>query len=88
MPCDTRLKENQTLASRQREITVALERLERYLKTGTVQVQIGAQGAVVLQGWKDRDGVSDVCAYRSLTLTNSWTLKQAVKRAEMMSGKK
>jgi len=88
MPCDTKLRENQTLAQRDREIKEALSRLERYLKTGSVRVQVGPQGAIAFTGWKDKDGLSDVCAYRLMTLQNSWTLKQAVKRAEVLSNKK
>lgn len=88
MPCDTRLRKNQTLAQREREISEALARLERYLQTGTVRVQISPQGAVAFQGWSDPEGVTDVCAYRTLALKNSWALKQAVARAETMSGKK
>lgn len=88
MPCDTALQEGQTLQAREREVTAALERLERYIQNGTVRVQVGPQGAIALQGWRDRDGVSDVCAYRCLTLKNSWALKQAVARAEAMTGKK
>lgn len=88
MPCPSQRGKNQTLKQREREINEALKRLERYLQTGTVRVQIGNQGAIVFNGWKDRDDITDVCAYRMLTLSNSWALKQAVKRAEMLSGKK
>lgn len=88
MPCDTVLSENQTLQQREREIKEALARLERYLQSGQVRVQIGMQGAVAFTGWNDRNGVSDVCAYRLLTLENSWSLKQAIARAEVMAGKK
>lgn len=88
MPCYNQLKEGQTLQAREREVKAALDRLERYLQSGTVRVQVGQQGAVVFQGWKDRDRVSDVCAYRTLMLKNSWPLKQAIARAEAMSGRK
>jgi hypothetical protein len=88
MPCYTKTLKNQSLQSRQKEIEAALKRLESYLQTGTVTAQIGPQGAIVFKGWGDRDGVTDVCAYRSLSLSNSWALKQAVARAEVMSGKK
>jgi hypothetical protein len=58
MPCDTVLEQNQTIEQRQRETKEALDRLERYLKNGTVQVKVGPQGAIVFQGWRDRSGVS------------------------------
>lgn len=88
MPCDTQLREGQTLQAREREVKAALDRLERYLQSGSVRVQIGPQGAVAFQGWRDRDRVTDVCAYRTLALKSSWALKQAVARAEAMSGRK
>lgn len=88
MPCTSQMRKNQTLKQREREINEALKRLERYLQTGSVKIQISNQGAIAFNGWKDRNDVTDVCAYRMLTLSNSWALKQAVKRAEMISGKK
>lgn len=88
MPCDTQLREEQTLEDRNREITRALARLEAALDAGRVKLQIAANGAIAFGEWKDRDGVSDVCAYRTLTAGNSWALKQAVQRAEAQQGRK
>jgi hypothetical protein len=88
MPCDTILKREQTLAERIQEVKKSLSRLERYLQVGQVRVQIGPQGAVVFVGWKDNDGVTDVCAYRTLSAQNSFALRRAVARAEALSGKK
>lgn len=88
MPCDTRLASNQTLEGRGNQIKAALRRLEAALKGGTVKVNIGPNGAVAFQGWKDRDDVSDVCAYRTLTAEGSWELRQAVAKAEAMTGRK
>jgi DNA-binding protein YbaB len=88
MPCDSTLKENQTLKERMTEVQKALARLESYLTSGSVKVTIGANGAVAFTGWKDRDNVTDVCGYRTLSASNSWALRQAVARAEAMSGRK
>lgn len=88
MPCDTRLREGQSLANRMSQVKAALDRLKRYLQTGSVKIGIAPNGAVAFQGWKDRDDLSDVCAYRTLAAENSWELRQAVARAEAMSGKK
>lgn len=89
MPCDTTLLyEGQTLQERFKQVESALQRLERYLQTGSVRVNIGPNGAVAFQGWKDRDGLSDVCAFRSMSATNSFALRQAVMKAEQMSGRK
>lgn len=89
MPCDTVLKPNQTLAERNREIDAALARLEAYLTNGVVSVGIGMNGAITFDGWKDRDGLSDVCAYRTLTNEKkSWALRQAILKAERKTGRK
>jgi hypothetical protein len=88
MPCDTKLAENQTLAERTSQIEQALKRLEGYLQTGRVQMGIAPNGAIVFKGWNDRDGISDVCAYRTLAAGNSWALRQAVARAEAQHGRK
>jgi hypothetical protein len=87
MPCATPRK-NQTLEQRSNEVQAALKRLERSLQNGAVRVTIGANGAVAFVGWNDRDDVADVCAYRTLAAENSWALRQAVARAEQLSGRK
>jgi hypothetical protein len=88
MPCDTTLRDGQTLAERQTQIERALARLEAALQGGRVKVGIAANGAVAFQGWQDRDDVTDVCAFRTLTASNSWALRQAVARAEATTGRK
>lgn len=88
MPCDTQLRSGQTLEGRNNQIKAALERLKRALQSGAVKVNIGPNGAVAFQGWKDRDDVSDVCAFRTLTAEGSWELRQAVVKAEAMTGRK
>lgn len=88
MPCDTRLRENQTLAERGQEIDAALTGLERLLQSGAVKVTIAPNGAIAFAGWKDRTDVSDVCAYRLLSVKSSFALRQAVARAESMQGRK
>jgi hypothetical protein len=88
MACYATLASNQTLAQRTTQVERALQRLEFYLKTGQVKINIGTSGAIVFSGWGDRDGLSDTCAYRSLSVSSSWALKQAVARAEAMSGRK
>lgn len=88
MPCDTQIKEGQTLASRNAEIKKSLQRLEAALRGGVVKVNIGPNGAVAFTGWKDRGGITDVCAYRTLTAENSWELRRAVATAEGMTGRR
>lgn len=88
MACETILRAGQSLQQRMDEAKAALQRLERYLQSGSVKVVIGPTGAVAFSGWKDRDDLSDVCAYRTLAATNSWALRQAVARAEATQGRK
>lgn len=88
MACMAALQPNQTIEQRIDQTNKALKRLEQYLLNGTVRIGIGANGAVIFQGWKDREGLSDVCSFRSLTAQNSWVLRQAVLKAEGMSGRK
>lgn len=88
MACLAALQPNQTFAQRMTQVEAALKRLEQYIQTGTVRIVISRQGAITFQGWQDRDGISDVCAFRSMTATNSWVLRQAVLRAEGMAGVK
>lgn len=70
------------------KVKSALERLNAALAAGTVTVSVGAQGAIAFKGWNDRDGVSDICAFRKLTSDNSPALRRAVMRAEVMAGRK
>lgn len=88
MACESIRRQGQTLVERMDQVKRALERLERYLTTGSVKVAIGPNGAVAFGGWADRDDVTDACAYRSLSATSSWALKQAVARAEAQAGRK
>lgn len=91
MPCDTYYREQQTKLQREREIKEKLEKLERLMQMGReVQVVIGPTGAIMFKGWskEDRAGITDACAYRKLTAKGSWALKQAIMKAETLSGKK
>ena len=88
MACMSALQPNQTLVQRIDQVDKALKRLEQYLTTGTVRIGISPQGAVQFIGWNDRDGLGDVCSFRSLSATNSWALRSAVLKAEGMSGRK
>lgn len=91
MPCDTRpLRREETLEERMAKDKARLQTLENALRAKAVSIEIGPTGAVAFRGWKDadRDGISDVCAFRTLRVQNSFELRQAVARAEAMSGRK
>lgn len=81
MPCITA----PTLTQQQRAAqAAALRRLQAALGAGTVRVIVGRSGGITFAGWNDREGVSDVCAYRALA--GSAELRRAVMRAEALSG--
>lgn len=90
MPCDSVRNPNQTLEQRVDQVKKSLTRLEQALAAGRVTVRIGPTGAVAFAGWKpeDRDDVTDVCAYRALSVQGSFALRQAVQRAEQQQGRK
>lgn len=88
MPCIGTPIGNQTLQQRLTQVDKALKKLEQLLLAGTVKVGIGRNGAVVFLGWKEREGLSDVCVFQSLSHTNSYALKRAVMIAEGASGLK
>lgn len=90
MPCDSNIKPGKTAAQREAEVKAALKKLEDELNLGRVGIKISATGAIAFTGWStaDRDDVTDVCAYRTLTSQNSFALRQAVARAEAQQGRK
>jgi hypothetical protein len=90
MTCDSILNALQTAAQRKAEIQAAFLKLEAAMMKSEVTITIGQNGAIAFAGWSatDRGGVTDVCAYRKLTVARSFALKQAVMRAEAMSGRK
>lgn len=85
MPCDTLTNLTPEKKADQRS---ALARLEGSLRAGTVTAVIGGNGAIAFRSWLDRAGLSDLCAYRKLTASNSPALRAALARAEAMAGRK
>ena len=89
MPCDTIRQPQQTAAERRQEIDASLEELQRAMAKGAIEIEIGQDGAVCFANWGDeRKGVTDVCAFQTLTSRGSWELQQAVAAAEMRTGRK
>ena len=85
MPCTTQ----KNLTTTQRDLmALAIKRLEAALSVGVAQAVIGAQGAIAFKGWKDNQGVTDLCAYRALVAKNSSALRRAMARAEVLAGRK
>jgi hypothetical protein len=87
--CETRRRAGQAIEDRRRQVTAAVKKLEAALGAGTVKVLVGPTGAIAFAGWgAEREDVSDVCAYRTLAAGQSWELRQAIARAEAISGRK
>lgn len=83
MPCDTR----PTLTQLQRQAQdEALKRLQAALGAGAITLTIGRQGALAITGWAEdqREGLSDVCAFRRLA--NTPELRRALAAAEARAG--
>lgn len=89
MPCDTRLKQGQTISQRVDEVKRVVARLDSMLASGRARAIVGPQGAVAFEGLstEERDGVTDACAYRRLMSSGSSLAKAALARAEAMSGR-
>jgi len=90
MPCDRRLKPNQTIQQRAEEIRETVSRLQKGLAAGTVKAVVGPQGGVAFEGLTatDRNEVSDACMYRRILATGSATSKLALMKAEQLAGRK
>jgi hypothetical protein len=89
MPCDTKLKNGQTIQQRIAEVKKSVSRLDQLIVARQVRVKIGPQGAVAFSAWSDneRDGVTDACAYRRIMATGSALARAELARAEQMQGR-
>lgn len=90
MPCDTRLKRNQTISQRADEVRKVVSQLDKALATGRAQVRVDrATGAVAFTGLTDaeKDGVTDACAYRRVMISGSALAKAKIAQAEQMAGR-
>lgn len=90
MACFLTVKVGQSLEARRIESKLAAAKLRALLGAGKVQIKLSPTGAVAFTGWKDddREGLSDVCAFRALKAEGSWEFRQALMRAETMAGRK
>src|SRR5262249_26282224 len=89
MPCDSRLKKNQTISQRAAEVRAAVAKIDAAIVSGRARVRIGPQGAVAFDGIAEveRDGVTDACAFRRIMVTGSALARAAIARAEQMAGR-
>lgn len=89
MPCDTKLKRNQTIQQRAEEVRRAVGRIDFLLLSRRVKPKVGAQGAIAFEGIPEdvRDGVTDACIYRRIMATGSALAKAELARAELLAGR-
>ncbi len=89
MPCDTRLKRNQTVAQRKAEVKEDVKKVDKLVVQKKVKVVVGPQGAVAFTGLSEaqRDGMTDVCIYNAIMATGSMAAKIEIQRAEQAAGR-
>jgi len=89
MPCDTRLKRNQTISQRKAEVAKAVAAIQAALAAGRVKAKVGQQGAIAFEGVseQERDGVTDACIYRRIMATGSALAKMQIAKAEQLAGR-
>ena len=87
MPCDTKLKRNQTISQRAEEVRRAIKELDSAIMRRRVRIKVGPQGAIAFDGWTEgRDGITDACAYRRLMQTGSALTRMEIAAAEQRAG--
>lgn len=89
MPCDTKLKPNQTITQRKLEISEVVDRIQKGLVNGSMKLRLAANGAPAFDGIADRDknGVTDACIYRRIMATGSALAKAKLAAAQALLGK-
>lgn len=89
MPCWTTLLPNETLTQRKKSVAKAIDKLAQRLANGQVTAKVGPQGAITFVGWneKERDRVTDACAYRRLMVSGSALAKAKIAQAERLAGR-
>jgi hypothetical protein len=88
MPCTSRpFRIGQTARERIDQVKAAVDRLSQGLTAGRIKAKVGPQGAIAFEGFTERDGVTDACAYRRLMVQGSASARAAVARAEQLAGR-
>ena len=89
MPCDTKMRNQQTIKQRIDEIRETVKRLSEGLASGRVKAVISPNGAVAFAGLttEERNGVTDACAYRRIMVEGSALARAAIARAEQLTGR-
>lgn len=80
MPCDATKTEA--------EIDAAIQTLAAGLASDEIDAVIGPEGSIAFRGWSpgDKNGVSDICAFRRLEQRGDEGLRRSLMRAEALAG--
>lgn len=87
MPCDTKLKPNQTITQRKLEITEVVDRAMKGLVNGSIKVKLSSSGAVAFDGLTNNNDVTDACVYRRIMSTGSALAKAKLTAAQALLGR-
>lgn len=89
MPCETKLKKDQTITERKAEILATVAAVQAGLVAGKILPIIGPQGALTFAGLAaaDRNDVTDACIYRRLMATGSGLARAQIAKAEQLAGR-
>lgn len=89
MPCNTKLKQGQTIAQRAAELRKRGQQIDGMLVAGRVNAKVGPQGSIVFTGIPEdvRDGMTDACVYRAIMARGSHQAKMAIAKAERLAGR-
>lgn len=89
MPCDSYIPKNMTPIQRKTQIEQAIEKLNKAIAAGQVSITVDRNtGAVGFKGDWQREGITDACAYRKLSLKGGFEFKKALMKAEAAAGRK
>jgi hypothetical protein len=90
MPCDTRLKKNQTIQQRAAEVKAVASFADELIRKNKLKVLVDKKtGAIAFDGMTDseKDGCTDACIYRRIMATGTALAKAAIARAELVAGR-
>lgn len=90
MPCETKLRQGQTLRARIDEIRERMKNVEAGLALGRIKATVGKQGAIAFAGLsaEERAGMTDGCIYRRImSASGSAVARMAIQRAETAAGR-
>jgi hypothetical protein len=89
MPCDTKLKPNQTITQRKLEISETVAKVQQGLVNGSIKLALSTSGSPAFAGLSDaeKNNVTDACIYRRIMATGSALAKAKIQAAQALLGK-